>query len=163
LEFNMPRPQPKSSPSQATDEDGLKLSSQLCFAAYSTAHAFSRVYKPLLDPLGLTYPQFLVLLVLWEQDNITVKDIGQRLFLDSGTLTPLLKRLQAAEILQRTRDAADERQVRVRLTAKGRALQPRAAEARLEVACATGLPPAELDALRQQINRLRQALQAHAG
>jgi len=121
------------------------------------------VYKPLLDPLGLTYPQFLVLLVLWEQDNITVKDIGQRLFLDSGTLTPLLKRLQAAEILQRARDAADERQVRVRLTAKGRALKAQAVEARLQVACATGLPPAELDALRQQINRLRQALQAHAG
>jgi DNA-binding MarR family transcriptional regulator len=106
------------------------------------------VYKPLLDPLGLTYPQFLVLLVLWEQDNITVKDIGQLLFLDSGTLTPLLKRLQAAEILQRTRDAADERQVRVRLTAKDRALKARAVETYLEVACAAGLPPAERRNLR---------------
>ena len=74
----------------------LRLDNQICFAIYSTAHAFNRVYKPLLDRLGLTYPQYLVMLVLWEQDGVPVKDIGERLFLDSGTLTPLLKRLEAA-------------------------------------------------------------------
>ena len=78
----------------------LRLDNQICFAVYSTAHAFNRVYKPLLDKLGLTYPQYLVMLVLWERDGVPVKDIGERLFLDSGTLTPLLKRLEAAELDQ---------------------------------------------------------------
>ena len=78
----------------------LRLDNQICFAVYSTAHAFNRVYKPLLDRLGLTYPQYLVMLVLWERDGVPVKDIGERLFLDSGTLTPLLKRLEAAELDQ---------------------------------------------------------------
>jgi len=77
----------------------LLLGNQLCFAIYSTAHAFNRVYKPLLKRLGLTYPQYLVMLVLWERDDLPVKDIGERLFLDSGTLTPLLKRLEAAELM----------------------------------------------------------------
>jgi MarR family transcriptional regulator, organic hydroperoxide resistance regulator len=146
----------------AENDDGLKLSNQLCFATYAAAHAFNRVYKPLLDRLELTYPQFLVLLVLWEQDNLTVSEIGRHLFLDSGTLTPLLKRLEAAGLLRRARDAADERQVRIGLTPKGRDLRARAADARQEVACATGLPAVELDALREQVNRLREALHAHA-
>ena len=81
----------------------LLLGNQLCFAIYSTAHAFNRFYKPLLDRLGLTYPQYLVMLVLWEQDGMAVKEIGERLFLDSGTLTPLLKRLEAAGLVKRTR------------------------------------------------------------
>ena len=81
----------------------LRLGNQICFAIYSTAHAFNRVYKPLLDRLGLTYPQYLVMLVLWEKDGVPVKDIGERLFLDSGTLTPLLKRLEAAQLIKRTR------------------------------------------------------------
>ena len=80
----------------------LLLGNQLCFAVYSTAHAFNRAYKPLLDRLGLTYPQYLVMLVLWERDGVPVKDIGERLLLDSGTLTPLLKRLEAAELVKRT-------------------------------------------------------------
>src|SRR5271169_4439764 len=84
-------------------EAQLMLGNQLCFAIYSTAHAFNRVYKPLLDRLGLTYPQYLVMLVLWEQDGIAVKEIGERLFLDSGTLTPLLKRLEQAGHIKRTR------------------------------------------------------------
>src|SRR3954449_1909081 len=104
----------------------LMLSSQLCFAIYSTAHAFNRVYKPLLDKLGLTYPQYLVMLVLWERDGVPLKDIGERLFLDSGTLTPLLKRLEAAELIKRTRSTEDERQVLIALTAKGHALRERA-------------------------------------
>ncbi len=101
----------------------LRLDNQICFAVYSTAHAFNRVYKPLLDKLGLTYPQYLVMLVLWERDGVPVKDIGERLFLDSGTLTPLLKRLEAAELIKRTRSTEDERQVLIALTAKGEALQ----------------------------------------
>jgi DNA-binding MarR family transcriptional regulator len=103
----------------------LQLGNQLCFAVYSTAHAFNRVYKPLLDRLGLTYPQYLVMLVLWERDGLSVKEIGERLYLDSGTLTPLLKRMEAAHLLKRTRSAADERQVLVALTAQGAALRDR--------------------------------------
>lgn len=152
---SMPEPLPLS------DDEGLKLSNQLCFATYAAAHAFTRAYKPLLDPLGLTYPQYLVLLVLWEQDNVTVKEIGQRLLLDSGTLTPLLKRLQAAGIVQRTRDVQDERQVRVTLTAKGREVKSPVAAARGAVACATGLSPGELNALKDQINKLRECLKTY--
>src|ERR671930_548385 len=107
-------------------DEALKLSNQLCFAVYSTAHAFNRVYKPLLDALGLTYPQYLVMLVLWERDGVPVKDIGERLFLDSGTLTPLLKRLEANELIRRTRSTEDERQVLIALTAKGEALKEKA-------------------------------------
>src|SRR3954470_12006043 len=83
----------------------LLLGNQICFAVYSTAHAFNRVYKPLLDRLGLTYPQYLVMLVLWERDDVPLKDIGEKLFLDSGTLTPLLKRLEAAHLVKRTRSS----------------------------------------------------------
>src|SRR5689334_6592618 len=106
--------------------DLLLLGNQLCFAVYSTAHAFNRFYKPLLDRLGLTYPQYLVMLVLWEQDGMSVKEIGERLFLDSGTLTPLLKRLEAAGLVKRTRSTEDERQVIVALTAQGEALKEKA-------------------------------------
>src|ERR1700724_976236 len=104
----------------------LLLGNQLCFAIYSTAHAFNRVYKPLLDRLGLTYPQYLVMLVLWERDGLSVKDIGERLFLDSGTLTPLLKRLEAAELIKRTRSTEDERQGLIALTARGAGLKEKA-------------------------------------
>ena len=154
----MPAKKPKSAP--ATDT--LKLADQLCFVTYSAAHAFNRVYKPLLDPLGLTYPQYLVLLVLWEGDNIAVKEIGQRLFLDSGTLTPLLKRLQAAGIVERTRDLEDERQVRITLTQKGRDLQAPVKKAWDQVVCAVGLQPNEFDVIKAQITRLRDTLQASA-
>src|SRR6201986_3830711 len=104
----------------------LKLDHQICFAVYSAAHAFNRVYKPLLDRLGLTYPQYLVMLVLWERDDVPVKEIGERLFLDSGTLTPLLKRLEAADLIKRTRSTEDERQVLIALTPKGRSLKEKA-------------------------------------
>ena len=97
----------------------LLLGNQLCFAVYSTAHAFNRVYKPLLDRLGLTYPQYLVMLVLWERDDIPVKEIGDKLLLDSGTLTPLLKRLEAAGLIKRIRSRQDERQVLISLTPRG--------------------------------------------
>jgi len=103
--------------------DPLLLGNQICFAVYSTAHAFNRVYKPLLDRLGLTYPQYLVMMVLWERDGVPVKDIGEKLFLDSGTLTPLLKRLEAADLVKRTRSTEDERQMLIALTPKGHALK----------------------------------------
>ncbi|MCK2055069.1 MULTISPECIES: MarR family transcriptional regulator [unclassified Methylobacterium] len=105
--------------------DALSLDSQLCFAVYATAHAFGRAYRTLLSGHDLTYPQYLVLLVLWEEEGLTVKEIGQRLFLDSGTLTPLLKRLEGAGHVRRARDRADERQVSIFLTATGRALRAR--------------------------------------
>lgn len=152
----MSRPTPK----QPLD-DGLALSNQLCFATYSAAHAFNRVYKAMLDPLGLTYPQYLVLLVLWEEENLTVKDIGARLFLDSGTLTPLLKRMEADGFVRRTRDLKDERQVRITLTEKGLAIREPVAAARREVACATGLGSEDIAALKVQIERLRESLDAH--
>src|SRR5271163_3736473 len=93
----------------------MRLANQLCFAVYSTAHALNRVYKPLLEPLSLTYPQYLVMLTLWEQDDVSVKDIGARLHLDSGTLTPLLKRLEQSGLVTRRRDSVDERHVRIEL------------------------------------------------
>src|SRR6201991_3744044 len=107
-------------------EQALRLDIPVCLAEYSATHAFNRVYKPLLDRLGLTYLRYLVMLVLWERDNIPLKDIGERLFLDSGTLTPLLKRLEAAGLIKRTRSAEDERQVLIELTREGHALREQA-------------------------------------
>jgi DNA-binding MarR family transcriptional regulator len=136
-----------------------RLSQMPCFAIYSAAHAFTRVYKPLLDPLGLTYPQYLVMLVLWEQENLTVKEIGERLFLDSGTLTPLLKRLQSAGLVERTRDAKDERQVRITLTDKGRAIEGQVSAITNELVCVIGRSEEKLLALTQEVGQLRGALQ----
>lgn len=140
------------------EDDPLLLANQLCFAVYSTAHAFNRLYKPLVDSLGLTYPQYLVMLILWEQDGRTVKSIGDRLHLDSGTLTPLLKRLEASGLVARTRDAADERQVMITLTEQGVALKEKARAVPKVVACATGRPVSELQALRDDLIRLRDHL-----
>src|SRR5262245_46268151 len=108
-------PSKNSPPSPAADA-WLRLDHQLCFALYSSSLAMTRLYKPLLAPLGLTYPQYLVMLVLWEQDEVAVSRLGERLQLDSGTLTPLLKRLEQAELLQRRRDSEDERRVLVTLS-----------------------------------------------
>jgi DNA-binding MarR family transcriptional regulator len=140
----------------------LLLANQLCFAVYSTAHAFNRFYKPLLDKLGLTYPQYLVMLVLWEQDGLPVKEIGQRLFLDSGTLTPLLKRLEAAGLLKRTRSKEDERQVIVALTAQGEALKEKARRLPLSILAASQCSVAELTTLKSEILSLREKLNAAA-
>ena len=100
-----------------TSKPPLKLDQQLCFALYSAGLAMNKVYRKLLSQLGLTYPQYLVMLVLWERDQLTVSEIGGRLFLDSATLTPLLKRLQSAKLLDRVRSTEDERQVVISLTA----------------------------------------------
>ncbi|MGJ5065556.1 MarR family winged helix-turn-helix transcriptional regulator [Bradyrhizobium oligotrophicum] len=141
----------------------LQLGNQLCFAVYSTAHAFNRVYKPLLDRLGLTYPQYLVMLVLWEQDGLTVKDIGARLFLDSGTLTPLLKRMEATHLVKRTRSAEDERQVLVTLTSQGASLRDKArAIVPPAILDATGCSIAELTDLHGKLVKLRERLDAAA-
>nr|WP_298681789.1 MarR family transcriptional regulator [uncultured Dongia sp.] len=144
------------------DRDMLLLSQQLCFALYSTAHAFNRAYKPLLAPLGLTYPQYLVMLVLWEADDLTVKEIGARLQLDSGTLTPLLKRLEAAKLVERVRDTVDERQVHIKLTESGRALRRKAEGIPKKMAQAVGRPIPDIVALREELSQLRASMDAVA-
>src|SRR5215470_5822977 len=141
----------------------LLLGNQVCFAVYSTAHAFNRFYKPLLDKLGLTYPQYLVMLVLWEEDGLPVKEIGERLFLDSGTLTPLLKRLEAAGLLKRTRSKEDERQVIVALTPQGEALKEKARSLPLSILAASQCSVAELVALKNEVEALRDKLNATVG
>src|ERR1700675_2979598 len=138
----------------------LRLDNQLCFAVYSTAHAFNRVYKPLLDRLRLTYPQYLVMLVLWERDGVPVKDIGERLFLDSGTLTPLLKRLEAAELIKRTRSTEDERQVLIALTARGQALREKARTVPQAILATSACSITELSALKNELVALRDRLDA---
>jgi DNA-binding MarR family transcriptional regulator len=142
----------------ASPPDTLALSNQLCFAIYSASHAFNRVYRPLLEPLGLTYPQYLVMLILWEADAQNVSAIGQRLRLDSNTLTPLIKRLEAAGHVRRTRDGEDQRVVRVQLTESGRALQGKAGEVFASVTCASGLSEAAAEALRREVLTLRDTL-----
>jgi DNA-binding MarR family transcriptional regulator len=122
----------------------------------------TKLYKPLLGPLGLTYPQYLVMLVLWESDGLTVSDLGGRLTLDSGTLTPLLKRLEAGGLVQRRRDAADERRVIVSLTPAGRALKARAAQVPPQVACAAGCSLDELAALTRRLRTLRDEIASFA-
>ena len=144
-------------------QPSLTLDKQLCFAVYSTAHAFNRFYKPLLDRIGLTYPQYLVMIVLWEGDGVTVKHLGERLMLDSGTLTPLLKRLETLGFVSRRRDAADERQVKVTLTEAGRALRAKAGEIPPAVACGTQLDEAEFTALMGTLETLRARLLAASG
>src|SRR5580700_10526724 len=141
----------------------LQLGNQLCFAVYSTVHAFNRVYKPLLDRLGLTYPQYLVMLVLWERDGVPVKDIGERLFLDSGTLTPLLKRLEAAHLLKRTRSTEDERQVLISLTSQGQALREKAKAVPEAILAASACSLSELSAMKNELIALRDRLNAAAG
>lgn len=130
----------------------------LCFAVYSANHAFNRVYQPLLREPGITYPQFIALLLLWERDDQTVGDLGEKLFLQSNTLTPMLKRLESLGYIKRSRDSADERQVRVRLTEAGRKLQVRAAQIVRHVADATGLQAKQIKQLTEEITVLRKAL-----
>jgi len=143
-------------------DDNRTLANQLCFAVYSTAHAFNKVYKPLLDPLGLTYPQYLVMLILWDEDEVTVKDLGQRLQLDSGTLTPLLKRLEANGLVTRRRSEQDERRVVIALTEAGHALNDKAADVPRDMFCATGLTLERLAELRNNLLDLRGQLVSSA-
>ena len=145
---------------KAPDFEALKLDNQLCFALYSASLAMTKLYKPLLDKLHLTYPQYLVMLVLWEQDGLTVSELGERLSLDSGTLTPLLKRLEANGLVGRLRDVADERRVHITLTAAGRRLKSRAAGVPACLMAAAQCSVPELIALTQQIQTLRDRIKA---
>ena len=148
--MSTPKPGPKS-------EDALRFSDFLCFAVYSASHAFNRVYKPLLDELGLTYPQYLVMVLLWERDDQTVGSLGGRLLLESSTLTPL----ETLGHVRRSRDPADERQVRIGLTQKGRALRQEAVKIPRCILEASGLKAGELKRLRSQIIALRSALERY--
>lgn len=135
--------------------DPLHLDQQFCFAVYSTMHALNRTYKPLLERLGITYPQYIVLLVLWERDGVPVGEIGEKLMLDSSTLTPLLKRMEAAGIIRRTRNPDDERQVLIALTGEGKAMRKTAAEFPESLLCAAGCSVADLVSLKERMLAVR--------
>jgi MarR family transcriptional regulator, organic hydroperoxide resistance regulator len=143
-----------------TADQALLLDNQLCFALYSASLAMTKLYKPLLDEMGLTYPQYLAMLVLWERDGLMVSELGERLGLDSGTLTPLLKRLEAAGLVARIRAVEDERRVHVTLTAAGRKLKVLASKIPGCVLSATQCSIPELVALTQQVRGLRERLAA---
>lgn len=152
------RPTPASPPVQS-----LALDQQLCFALYSTMLGVQKVYRTLLEDLGLTYAQYLVMLVLWERNELTVSEIGERLFLDSPTLTPLLKRMEAAGFVARNRSGADERQVIVSLTTGGKRLRERVVAIPACVAAAMECAPGEIDALRSQLTDMRSNVYKNAG
>jgi DNA-binding MarR family transcriptional regulator len=138
----------------------LQLDNQLCFALYSTSLAMTKLYKPMLEEMGLTYPQYLAMLVLWEQDGLTVSELGERLYLDSGTLTPLLKRMETAGLVSRLRAVQDERRVHITLTAAGRKLKARAAKIPGCILSATQCSIPELVSLTQQVQSFRKRLTA---
>ena len=140
--------------------DALLLDNQLCFALHSTSLFMTKVYKPLLQALGLTYPQYLAMMVLWEQDGLTVGEISNRLLTDPGSLTPLLKRLEAEGLLSRTRSRADERVVVVELTEAGRALRDKAMDVPPCILGASGLQMEQLQKLQADLLELRRNLQA---
>lgn len=133
-------------------DDLLLLENQLCFGLYATANAVTKAYRAMLGELGLTYPQYLTLLVLWQTDRLTVSELGGKLRLDSGTLTPLLKRLELAGLLSRSRSRADEREVEIALTERGRALRSEATGIRAAVVCRLGMSETEIRDLRRELN-----------
>lgn len=148
----------EQTPPGTIDDSMLALGQQLCFAVYSAAHAFNRTYKPMLDRFGLTYPQYLVLLALWQKDGMTVKGIGEELGLDSGTLSPLLKRLEASGYVSRIRDKKDERQVLITLTDGGKALKQEAFGILMQLGAATGCSMEEAAELRNTLQALSQRM-----
>ena len=139
-------------------EQRLQLDNQLCFALYSASLAMTKSYKPLLDALDLTYPQYLVMLILWEKDGIALKDIAQKLFTESGALTPVLKRMQEMGLLLRARSAHSERTLEIRLTDKGRELKQRALKVNETVALNCGMGLEQMQQLRDQLVQLRAQL-----
>lgn len=139
-------------------DQSLHLDNQLCFALYSASLTMTKIYKPMLDAIGLTYPQYLVMVVLWQEDGLIVSEIGERLLLDSGTLTPLLKRMETSGLLARQRDREDERRVRVNLTSEGNVLRLKAAEIPSCIRDTTGCSLSELRSLTQHIKKFRQRL-----
>lgn len=136
----------------------LLLENQVCFALYTASRLMTQAYQPRLEPLGLTYPQYLTLLVLWERDGLTVSELGGRLSLDSGTLSPLLKKLESRGLIRRERKPEDERSVVLRLTPQGRELKRKALPVPEEMACLTSLSGARLVKLRQELEALSEAL-----
>ncbi|HSO41038.1 MAG TPA: MarR family transcriptional regulator [Labilithrix sp.] len=138
--------------------DPLLLDNQLCFALHAASRAMTGAYQPLLDELGVTYPQYLVLLTLWEEDGARVSRLGERLHLDSGTLTPLLKRLESRKLVERRRSAEDERVVEVFLTAAGRRLKRSARDVPVAMLCKAGLSVPELEKLRATLQSLTHKL-----
>ncbi len=137
-----------------TNEGALLLDNQLCFALYAASRMIIRLYRPVLDPLGLTYTQYIALLALWERDGETVTALGERLYLDSGTLTPLLKRLEAQGLVERQRSTSDERTVRILLTERGRALKQQAAQVPAKVASCIKLPERDAIELHRLLHQL---------
>ena len=140
--------------------DNLRLEAQLCFALYSATLALGKAYAPILATLRLTYPQYLVMLVLWQEDGLTVRALGERLHLNSGTLTPMLKRMQQAGLVRRARDKRDERMVRTELTEAGRDLRTAALQVPCTIVDVMGLPVERLVQIRDDLQEIRQALEA---
>ncbi|MFG2134458.1 MarR family winged helix-turn-helix transcriptional regulator [Streptomyces sp. NPDC048751] len=151
-----------TTPTPTAEENWLRLDRQICFSLHAASRAFNGVYRVILKDLGLTYPQYLVMLVLWEQDNLPVKKLGEHLRLDSGTLSPLLKRLEAAGLVRRERSARDERSVEVRLTEEGAALRERALQVPRRILAATGFEFDEIRELRERLDQLTGALDSAA-
>ncbi len=145
--------------SKEPDLEQLRLDNQLCFALYAATRAITKTYREHLTPMGLTYPQYLVLVVLWEKDGSTISEVGRRLHLDSGTLTPLMKRLEADGIVTRQRGSRDEREVEVWLTERGNNLKPLAADARSAVVCSLAMDEDNISNLRAQLMVLIAQLQ----
>jgi MarR family transcriptional regulator, organic hydroperoxide resistance regulator len=150
---------------RATEGDAdapLQLDEFLCFAVYSATHAFTRVYQPLLKPFGLTYPQFIAMILLWQQDGQTVSELGEQLYLQSNTLTPMLKRLETLGYVSRSRDPADERQVRIRLTEAGRKLRGSALDVIDGIRKATALTGENASRMTAELQALRRRLDGQA-
>lgn len=158
-----PQQQVTASPNESScswPASALHLDNQLCFALYSTSLAMTKTYKPLLEHIGLTYPQYLVMLILWQQDGVSLRDIAEKLHTESGALTPVLKRMQVMGLLIRARSPHSERTLEIRLTHAGRAMQKEALKINQHIALSCGAVRSEADALRSQLIKLRQVLTA---
>lgn len=139
--------------------DKLKLENQLCFPLYACSKEIIKKYKPYLDPLGITYTQYIALMVLWEEDNVTVKELGKKLYLDSGTLTPLFKKMEAQKLVVRQRSANDERNVYIRLTEKGKNLRYKALDIPERIGSCIDLPMEEIIQLQKSLQKLLKQLE----
>jgi MarR family transcriptional regulator, organic hydroperoxide resistance regulator len=145
-------------PLDAQSQKALQLDQQLCFALYSTSLAMTKVYKPLLDKLGLTYPQYLIMLILWQNDGLALKDVGEQLQIDSGALTPVIKRMEAMGLLVRTRNPHNERTLEIRLSKAGWAMREQAVQVNRTIGLSCGMAEAEIHGLRQELVQLRAEL-----